>query len=428
MPTNREWATLIWLSLVLGWFIFRGEGWSSIKSVGRALFVPKIIAPLIVYGAYVACLVVIAHGLHGWNRSLTKDTGVWLFTVGLPLLLSLNDASKDGFFGRVAKRTIGLGAFAGFYLNLVTLSLPAELLLQPVLLFATFASVMGKSDPKLRPAKKLSDALLFVIVLGLIFWTARDLASGWDALDKTGTLLSFLLPVWLTLGVLPFIFAFSLLANYELAVIRAGIGAPDKRTPWKARVALVLGFRFSNHDLRSYGGTKAWKLATAKSVRDGLKVVGDYRRSLRETEAAERRAAERLRTYAGVKGVDEEGRQLDQREFKETKDALEWIASCQMGWYQTRAEGYRPEMLDILSNDFTHNGLPTEHGINLAVSKNRKSWFAWRQTVSGWCFAIGAAAAPPDQWRYDGSAPPMSFPGRDPIWGPVPLDQTMNWE
>lgn len=92
MPTNREWATLIWLSLVLGWFIVRGDGWSSIKSVGRALFVPKIIAPLIVYGAYVACLVVIAHGLHGWNRSLTKDTGVWLLTVGLPLLLSLNQA------------------------------------------------------------------------------------------------------------------------------------------------------------------------------------------------------------------------------------------------------------------------------------------------------------------------------------------------
>src|ERR1700690_1043966 len=98
MPANREWATLIWLSLVLGWFILRGDGWSSIKGVGQALFVPKIIAPMVIYGAYVACLIAIAHGLHGWNRSLTKDTGIWLLTVGLPLLLSLDEASKDGFF------------------------------------------------------------------------------------------------------------------------------------------------------------------------------------------------------------------------------------------------------------------------------------------------------------------------------------------
>lgn len=94
-----------------------------------------------------------------------------------------------------------------------------------------------------------------------------------------------------------------------------------------------------------------------------------------------------------MQGTDDDGRQLDQREFEETRRALRWLATCQMGWYRNRGGRYRQELLDILG-DFTKQGLPAEHGIELHVAPDGQRWWAGRQTITGWYFAIGAAGPP----------------------------------
>jgi hypothetical protein len=53
----------------------------------------------------------------------------------------------------------------------------------------------------------------------------------------------------------------------------------------------------------------------------------------------------------------------------------------------------------------------------MKVAKNGKAWYAWRRTVTGWCFAIGAAGPPPDRWEYDGPEPPGRFPSKGRGWG-----------
>lgn len=129
--------------------------------------------------------------------------------------------------------------------------------------------------------------------------------------------------------------------------------------------------------------------------------------------AAEADKKDRLTRCAGVDGVDGEGRRLDQREFEETTRALHTLASAQMGWYRNRGGRYRRDLLGILAPQFEQFGLPSDHGIKLLVAKNGQSWWAWRRTISGWCFAIGAADPPPDQWLFDGPEPHKGFPGKD---------------
>ena len=119
---------------------------------------------------------------------------------------------------------------------------------------------------------------------------------------------------------------------------------------------------------------------------------------------------------------------MDRREFKETQKALEHLSSCQMGWHRERGEGYRPEMLETQNNDFTRFGLPREHGIRLLVSKNRRAWYAWRRTPSGWCFGIGSAKEPWDQWFFDGPDPPKGLPGRSQGWRSSSDDPSPDWD
>ena len=67
----------------------------------------------------------------------------------------------------------------------------------------------------------------------------------------------------------------------------------------------------------------------------------------------------------------------------------------------------------MIGDDFTRQGLPKESGIALRVSKDGQAWYAWRRTVTGWCFAIEAIGQTPNQWEYDGPEPPQGFPGKD---------------
>jgi len=134
-----------------------------------------------------------------------------------------------------------------------------------------------------------------------------------------------------------------------------------------------------------------------------------------------------MEQYAGVDGVDEEGRRLDRREFEATTRALQILASAQMGWYQNRGGRYRPELLEVLAPQFEWARLPEDHGIEHHVSDDGQSWWAWRRTVTGWCFAIGAAGPPPDQWLFDGPQPPQGFPGQDEAWGSRWGTDAKNW-
>ncbi len=72
-------------------------------------------------------------------------------------------------------------------------------------------------------------------------------------------------------------------------------------------------------------------------------------------------------------------------------------------------------------------GLPADHGISMVVSGSGQSWYAWRQTPSGFFFAIGAPGAPPDQRFYEGMEPPHGFPGVSGDWSLPPHERGPNW-
>lgn len=151
------------------------------------------------------------------------------------------------------------------------------------------------------------------------------------------------------------------------------------------------------------------------------RVVADFQESRRDKERAAAEEQERLRRYAGSDDTDAEGRRLDRREFNETTKALYWLAECMEGWYSNEDRGpkrYRADLLEVFDPDFFKTyGLPEDHGVIIKVAKNGKAWYAWRRTVTGWCFAIGAAGPPPDRWEYDGPEPPERFPSKGRGWG-----------
>jgi hypothetical protein len=272
--------------------------------------------------------------------------------------------------------------------------------------------------------------LLALIGLALLAFVAHQLYANWGNLDKHVTLLQFALPIWLTIGLLPYIYLLSLYANYELAFMRIGFAAEDRKARRRAKLALVTKLHLRSRDSHDFAAPWFQRIASAPNLRAARRVVGEFQKSKRDEERAAREEQERLRRYAGSDETDAEGRRLDRREFKETIRALRWLATCEEGWYYNEDHGgrrYRADLLKALGDSFfTNYGLPSDPAVTMKVSNNGQAWYAWRRTVTGWCFAIGAAGPPPDRWEYDGPEPPHGYPGKDRRLGESPISGKAN--
>jgi hypothetical protein len=427
MPDNRELAALIWLGIGLVWALSQQKIRSAFGDGLRAFFKPIIFLPLLVMLAYIGLEIWLGLRLGFWNAGLVKGTVIW--AVASAAVLYFNAASAAGdprFFRKTLAATVGVVVFVEFFVNLFVMPLWAEFfILQPLLAgLAVLAAVAGFREEH-RPLKNVFETLLALLGVAVFVFAAWQLYTNWPSLDRSQTVRKLLLPIWLTFGLLPLLYVMSLYVNYDCAWRAINWAAPDRRARWRARLALISGFHFRRRALHRFSPHWCRQLAQAPSYAEARRVISDFRKQ--EHEAAQRAAEEeeRLRRYAGVDGTDSDGRRLDRREFKETMDALVWLHTCQMGWYRNHEASYRPDLLDIIT-DFTYHGLPHDHGITLRVASDGRSWYAWRRTVTGWCFAIGAAGPPPDQWEFDGPDPPDGFPGQDPAWGSAPLARAAN--
>ena len=351
---------------------------------------------------------------------LATAIAVWFVVSALVLFVNVDDAAKQPhFFRNRILASIGITELLQFLTNLFVLSLVAELLVYPVLAFWAMLAAFAATDDQYRAARKFANGLLALVGLGLIFFTIQQFYVNWAQIDWREVLRQFALPIWLTIGLLPFIYLLSLYANYERAFSGVDWAADDWRARWRAKLALLTKFHFKHRELHAFPWHKAQQVASARSLGAAREVVTDVQQFQRDAERAAMEEQERLQRYAGSDETDAEGRRLDRREFKETMSALRWLATCQMGWYRNENHKgrYRADLLEVLGKDFTLEGLPPDSGITMKVAKNGHTWFAWRRTVSGWCFAIGAAGPPPDQWEYDGPEAPHDLPGKDRRWG-----------
>ena len=425
---NRELASLIWLAVAAAWVLSRRDLRSGIAGILKSLANPLLLLPLLGLQGWIALEIWAGGKLGLWNTDLVSNTVVWTVGTALVLYFNVNKAAEDPlFFRKTAKSALAASVFVEFFINLFVFGLFAELILQFVLIILILVDAFSSQKPEFQQLKKVLGALLVGVGFLFLGYTIVQFYAQWTQLDRQALFLKFALPAWLTIGVLPFIYVLSLYVVYDGALRGVNRATSDWRVRWRTRFVLVRDFRLRRNELRSFTWMWIKRAAVAPDVTGARAVVQQFRDEQRAAEQAERDAEERLWRYAGSNKTDAEGRRLDRREFKETTEALRYLATCQMGWYRNRGGRYHGEnLLSALGDWFTRRGLPKDHGIVVRVAKDGQAWYAWRRTVTGWCFAIGAAGPPPDQWEFDGPEAPNGLPGKASEWGSGPFSDEVN--
>lgn len=423
---NREFAALILLGVGTLWVLSHRQVRESAAGLINAFIQPQIVASLVVMLAWVVLEVHIGAKLGLWSLQHLKGTVLWTICCGSVLLFKVTNVDSTGlFFRQSLTALVQITVFIEFFTNLYTMSLAAELVLQIVVVTLVLLVSTGSLKPEYKPAKRLCEVLLAGIGIGLLIYSVTRVYMNWNQLEVWELILKLGLPIWLTFGLLPFLFIFSVFVTYD-SVFRQIDCEPKGCWPYfRPRFVLLTTFWFRTGVVRKFIGYWPVALGKVSTLSATKKVVKEFVADQEYARKSRLDAEERTRRYKGSQELDDEGRRLDRRKFKETITALYWLANCQMGWYP-RKRRYRNDMLKILDNDFTRQGLPRDSGIVLQVSKDGQAWYAWRRTVSGWCFAIGAAGPPPEQWEHDGPEPPQGFPGTNLAWGDEPFSNQAN--
>lgn len=216
---SREIAILFWFAVGLFLFIWKGKGWGAIKGVGRSFFKPIILRSIALMATYVAGCVWVLHQVDFWRLDNLKTTVVWFATFVIGWLFDFDRwfANPNTQVRATLKEVLNATVFVTFLTDTYTLSLPVELVLVPVLVFAGLMVAVSERTPKGATVTKLFQGLLVFIGLGLLVFAVGQVLADISRFATAENGREFAVPGLLSLMFLPFMYVFNVAAAYEVS-------------------------------------------------------------------------------------------------------------------------------------------------------------------------------------------------------------------
>jgi len=431
MPNNRQWAIIIWTALFLLWALLRPDGRKAIRDVTRLAISPIFLLPFTMLCGWCTALLFLASRFGLWNRDLAADTAFWFLGSGIVLFFGITEVGKqDRLIRTTVAQLIGVAIVTDVVLEVGIMHWLIELVVVLLATVLVLVELVAKQRDGDRRVAGFASRLLALAGLTLLAVGLRRIIFDFEGQDWPQLGRQALLAIWLTTGVMPLIFTLGLFGQYEKVwkfVDYHSDTSWRRRTMTKSAIVREHGIRATRlHRLNLGSVGPIAKATTWQRARLEVQQV-ELRHEDREREECERIQA--LKDFAGVRGVGDDGRQLDKREFDETCKALRWLHTCHSGWWR-REQRYTDGLLKKVSSPSDTHHLHPDAGYTEVVASDGEWWFAWRRTPSGRVFAIAGIGVPHYPWSYDGPEPPTGPPGEDQLWGDDPFasDCAPNWD
>jgi len=217
---NREQATFILLGVFLGFMLLNRDLRGSLGGVGKSLLTPKLAIPLLIFASWTAGAVGVARTVGLWTSGLAASTVLWFLFVGMAWFINVADAGKDReFFKRRVVEAVSIGALFEFFVNLEVMALPIELVFQMALIFVVLLDAHVHQQHELKAVARVTTGVLALFTAGLTIYSVQKLIDDWHKLALQDVVNQLVLPVWLTIVAVPFVYLLALYAGYESLLI-----------------------------------------------------------------------------------------------------------------------------------------------------------------------------------------------------------------
>lgn len=214
--SNREIAITIWFSIFLVWVLTNKDVRKSFLELFKAIFVTQIIFPITILIFYVGVLVWALQKFNFWEPAHIKSTVFWLF--GAIILFFNNFKAKTSrYFSEIIKDSFKLAIVIDYVFNFYVFSLPVELAFVPVLFLVvtTQAYSQTKEEEKYILTGKILSRVMGIFGIIIFTFTIYKTITNFEPLINIFSLKDLLLPLFLTIALVPLLYLVALYSSYD---------------------------------------------------------------------------------------------------------------------------------------------------------------------------------------------------------------------
>ena len=248
---NREISLLTCLVVFIAFCLSIKNIRSSLVQVFKTFFSGQLLFWHIGTGSYISFLAVLLAQIGFWRPWMLKDTILWALVSGLALLFRYAQTSqKEALnFKNVLIDNIKIIALFEFVVNLTSFNLWIEILLLPLILFVTLMSEVAKLNEKHRQVGKFFEWVQSAVGITILYFSIQEVVSNSKQYWTTETASSFMLPIVMTVGFLPFVVFAGLYSRYELVFVRINFWNEDPEQLRKIKWVILKKCRFNLNKL-----------------------------------------------------------------------------------------------------------------------------------------------------------------------------------
>jgi hypothetical protein len=164
----------------------------------------------------------------GWQiTNPTTCVSSELLFAGFGILAKFSKIGEQHLVRRTLLATIAGPALIAFFFDVAIFDFWFYLVAIPIIVFLSILLTVAKAQLGGEPVARILNGALIAVGLVMITMTATRILASFSSLDGHHLLLLFYLPIWLTLGAWPYVYAIGLYARREQAELKAGSRVPN---------------------------------------------------------------------------------------------------------------------------------------------------------------------------------------------------------
>lgn len=216
---NRELASAFWLVILFVGCLIKKEVRTSIYGVFGAALNRAIVGLCLWFLAYLSVLTFVLERLGAWNYEQLTPTIIWYLIGGLPLAgRSLNVEDEKKHFSGYAKDTLSGTAILEFIYIFKTYSFLVELVITPLVSLVAVIFMFSEKKAQYAKVRTAFGLMLSIIVLILLVHSISSIIQNPKNFFTLSTVQTFMLPIYFTLGSIPFFYLLHCYSKAEVAL------------------------------------------------------------------------------------------------------------------------------------------------------------------------------------------------------------------
>lgn len=277
--STREWATIIWILILLVYVLINKKTRYSALDVIKILFGKNLIKIWIITSLYVILITLLFSKTSIWDNCYIKDIIIWYITSGV--IFCFNAASRESdeqYIWKVLKDNLKFTIVIEFFYSTFTFKLWVELLIIPIITFLAMVDAVAERKEEYKIVHKFMQTIFVIISIWFFYETFKLGLREYKELNVLNTFISFMIPIVYLILIIPLEYLIELYSKYEVLFIRIFFkNNKDKKATRKRKILIIKNCGLSVHNVMLFQKKYCSRIYVKMSDDEFIALINEFK-------------------------------------------------------------------------------------------------------------------------------------------------------